>query len=75
LETSYANEPYENRSPVPIQLKTGWNRILLKLPVGAFQTADYRLVKWLFTCVFVRPAGVNFVEANDLIVSPDRRKD
>jgi hypothetical protein len=74
LETIYTNEPYENRPPMLVQLQKGWNKLLLKLPVGAFQTSDYRLVKWMFTCVFVRSDGMNVTEASDLILSPDRRK-
>ncbi|WP_040761470.1 family 20 glycosylhydrolase [Spirosoma panaciterrae] len=72
LETPYTNEPYENRPPVVVPLRKGWNKVLLKLPVGAFQTADYRLVKWMFTCVFVRPAGMNYEIAEELIFLPDR---
>jgi hypothetical protein len=74
LETPYTNEPYENRSPVTVALRKGWNKVLLKLPVGAFQTNDYRLVKWLFTCVFVRQAGINYEVVGDLVFSPDRKR-
>ena len=73
-EVVYTNEPYENRPPLPIYLKEGWNKVLIKLPIGAFQTADYRLVKWLFTFVFVRPSGPNYETADELIFSPDKRR-
>ena len=73
-EVIYTNEPYENRLPLPIPLKKGWNKVLIKLPVGAFQTADYRLVKWLFTFVFVRPNGPNYETADELIFSPNQQK-
>jgi len=74
LEALYTNEPYQNRPPLPIQLKKGWNRVLIKVPVGAFQTTDYQLVKWLFTFVFVRPGGPNYEAADGLVVSPDKRR-
>ncbi len=73
-EAVYTNEPYENRPPLPISLKKGWNKVLIKLPVGAFQTTDYRLVKWLFTFVPVRPNGLNYEAADGLIFSPDKRR-
>ncbi|GAB3501896.1 family 20 glycosylhydrolase [Spirosoma knui] len=49
LETPYTNEPYENRPPTVVLLRKGWNKVLIKLPIGAFQTSEYRLAKWLFT--------------------------
>lgn len=73
-ETVYTDEPYENRPPLPITLKKGWNKVLIKLPVGTYQTADYRLVKWQFTFVFVRTDGLNYTTADELIFSPDKRQ-
>ena len=73
-EVVYTNEPYENRPPLPIQLKEGWNKVLIKVPVGSFHTADYRLVKWLFTFVLVRPNGLNDEAADGLVFSPDKRR-
>nr|WP_293833363.1 beta-N-acetylhexosaminidase [uncultured Arsenicibacter sp.] len=74
MEQPYRDEPYELRPPVSITLHKGWNKLLVKLPVGAFSTKDYRLVKWLFTCVFVRqdPASGHWVTAGELIFSPDK---
>lgn len=72
LEQPYQNEPYEAREPITVSLKPGWNRVLLKLPVGSFSTPEYRLVKWLFTAVFVRREGAHWETADDLIFSPDR---
>lgn len=72
-EEPYRDEPYELRPPVPIQLKKGWNKVLLKLPVGAFSTPHIRLVKWLFTCTFVQRNGTHYAEVPNLIFSPDRQ--
>ncbi|OIN56074.1 beta-N-acetylhexosaminidase [Arsenicibacter rosenii] len=73
-EQPYRNEPYELRPPVKIALNKGWNKLLVKLPVGAFSTKDYRLVKWLFTCVFIRkdPETNHWETAGELIFSPDK---
>ncbi|WP_245859562.1 hypothetical protein [Spirosoma aerolatum] len=48
LETPYTNEPYENRPPLVVALRKGWNKVLLKLPAGAFQTAD---IVWSNGCL------------------------
>ena len=56
-ETPLGNENWTARPPVPVRLRRGWNRLLLKLPVGRFQTPEVRLVKWMFTAVFVTPDG------------------
>ncbi len=64
------NENFEVREPLPIQLKKGWNKVLLKLPVGEFTTHEVRLVKWMFTAVFVTPDGQNSVD--NLVYSPDK---
>ena len=73
-EVIYTNEPYENRPPLPVPLKKGWNKVLVKVPVGSFQTADSRLVKWMFTFVPVQPNGLNDEAAKGLIFSPDKRR-
>ena len=41
---------------------------MLKLPIGKFQTPQVRLVKWMFTAVFVTPDGTEALE--NLIYSP-----
>lgn len=41
---------------------------MLKLPIGKFQTPQVRLVKWMFTAVFVTPDGTESLE--NLIYSP-----
>ncbi len=69
-EIPLKNENFEVRDPLPIRLKTGWNKIVLKLPVGEFNTEEVRLVKWMFTAVLVAPDGSKAVD--NLIYSPDK---
>ncbi len=71
-EIPLGNENFEARDPIPVTLQKGWNKVLLKLPVGAFSTPEVRLVKWMFTFVFVTPDGKEAV--SDLIYSPDKKK-
>jgi hypothetical protein len=69
-EITLKNENFSAR-PLPlVTLKQGWNKVLLKLPVGAFSISQVRLVKWMFTCVFVTPDGKSEVE--NLIYSPEK---
>lgn len=56
-EISLANENCASRPPLQVSLHKGWNKLMLKLPVGKFQTPQVRLVKWMFTAVFVTPDG------------------
>lgn len=54
LETPLIDEGYEYRPPTRILLKKGWNKILIKLPVGSFKGKDWsNPVKWMFTSVIV----------------------
>lgn len=69
-EVPLGNENCVGRPPLPVQLQKGWNKVLLKLPVGDFRSPDVRLVKWMFTAVFVTPDGERAVEG--LIYSPDK---
>lgn len=71
-EIPLGNENFESRPPLPVTLNKGWNQVLIKLPVGAFTTPEVRLVKWMFTCVFVTPDGENAVEG--LIYSPLKKR-
>lgn len=52
-ETPFGNENCAGREALAVQLREGWNWILVKLPVGAFTTPEVRLVKWMFTCAIV----------------------
>ena len=49
-ETPFGNENCNGRYPMTVQLREGWNWMLIKLPVGSFTTPEVRLVKWMFTC-------------------------
>lgn len=69
-EVPLGNENCVGRPPLPVQLQKGWNKVLLKLPVGGFRSPDVRLVKWMFTAVFVTPDGERAVEG--LVYSPDK---
>lgn len=69
-EVPLGNENCVGRPPLPMRLQKGWNKVLLKLPVGGFRSPDVRLVKWMFTAVFVTPDGERAVEG--LVYSPDK---
>ena len=44
----------------------------MKYLIGKFKMAETRLVKWMFTAVFVTPDGERAAEG--LIYSPDKQK-
>lgn len=69
-ETPLGNENCVARPPLPVKLHKGWNKALLKLPVGKFSLPEVRLVKWMFTAVFVTPDGAKAVDG--LVYSPDK---
>lgn len=71
-ETALGNENCAVREPVPVTLHQGWNKVFLKLPVGKFAIPEVRLVKWMFTAVFVTADGSRAVEG--LIYSPEKLK-
>ena len=54
-ELPLRNENCVSRPPVDIRLNKGWNKLVLKLPVGKFQTKETRLVKWMFSATVVMP--------------------
>ena len=56
-EISLGNENMVTSDPILINLNKGWNKVMIKLPVGEFQTPEIRLVKWMFTFVFTTPDG------------------
>ena len=52
LELPLSDEGYSFREPSMIQLKAGWNDILIKLPVGDFKGKDWQNpTKWMFTFI------------------------
>ena len=52
-EITLKNENYMSRPAIDITLKKGWNKLMLKLPVGKFSSKKTRLVKWMFTAALV----------------------
>lgn len=70
-EVTLGNENCVSRPPIAVILNKGWNKVLLKLPVGKFTTDEIRLVKWHFTAVFTTLDGEKAIE--DLIYSPDKK--
>ena len=71
-EVPLGNENCVGRVPLAVHLNKGWNKVFLKLPIGKFKMAETRLVKWMFTAVFVTPDGERVAEG--LIYSPDKQK-
>ena len=71
-EISLGNENFAARPVIPVKLDKGWNSVLIKLPVGQFNTPETRLVKWMFTFVFTTPDGRK--AAPGLIYSPEKIK-
>ena len=70
-ETPLGNENCVARPPIKVKLNKGWNKVFWKLPIGAFRSNEVRLVKWMFTTVFVTLDGQKAVEG--LIYSPDKK--
>lgn len=48
-ELPLRNENCVSRPPLEISLQKGWNKLVLKLPVGRFSCKETRLVKWMFS--------------------------
>lgn len=68
-EIPLGNENFSVRPPVQLQLKQGWNKVLMKLPVGAFSISQVRLQKWMFTFVLVTPDGRQALD--NVVYSPE----
>ena len=65
------NENFTARTPIPVKLNAGWNKVFIKLP---YISADgVRLNKWMFTFVLTDLEGKNAIEG--LIYSPSKSKD
>lgn len=71
-EIPLGNENMVARPPVEVTLNKGWNRVLVKLPIGKFSVPEVRLTKWMFSALFVTPDGSE--RAKDLIYSPNKEK-
>lgn len=70
-EIALGNENFTTRLPIMAHLDKGWNKVFLKLPIGKFTTHEVRLVKWMFTAVFVSPDDEKAIEG--LVYSPDKQ--
>lgn len=70
-EIALGNENCVARPPLKVSLNKGWNKVLLKLPVRKFKMEEVRLVKWMFTTVFVTLDGEDAVKG--LVYSPERK--
>jgi hexosaminidase len=58
METPLIDEGYEYRSPSKVYLKSGWNTIMVKVPVTSFKAKDWgNPVKWMFTVLPVDDAN------------------
>ena len=69
-EIPLGNENFTARNPQKVTLQKGWNKVFIKLPVGKFRIPEVRLVKWMFTAVFVTLDGEQAVDG--LIYSPEK---
>jgi len=68
LERPLTDEGYEYRSPTKVPLRKGWNTLRVKLPVGSFQSPKNQSpVKWMFTALFVKASGDNFIADDQLL--------
>ncbi len=56
-ELPLGNENASWRRPQPVELRAGWNKLMLKLPIGQFSTPETRLAKWMFTASFTTLDG------------------
>jgi hypothetical protein len=64
-EDPLIDEGYAYRPPTPVMLRAGWNRILVKAPVGKDS------VKWMFTAAVVDWDGERVSELEDAIYAID----
>ena len=69
-EVDLQNENFPARQPVSVQLKEGWNKVLLKLPYVSAN--GVRLNKWMFTFVLTTPDGKKALE--EIVYSPTQTK-
>ena len=69
-EVDLLDENFTARKPIAVTLNAGWNKVFIKLP---YKAANYRLPKWMFTCVFTDLEGKDAVEG--LIYSPNQCMD
>ncbi|MGL5317177.1 MAG: beta-N-acetylhexosaminidase [Bacteroidales bacterium] len=61
-ETPLGNENMVGRAPLQVQLNKGWNKVLVKLPIGKFSSPQVRLTKWMFSAAFVTLDGTDRIQ-------------
>ena len=71
-EIALGNENMVSRNPIPITLNKGWNKLMLKLPVGRFEQNEIRLVKWMFSAILVTLDGKDAIDS--VIYSPTKNR-
>lgn len=71
-EITLKNENFVARPPLSVTLNEGWNKVLLKLPIGKFASHEIRLQKWMFTFVFVTPDGKEAMPG--LVYDPNKKE-
>lgn len=64
-EIPFMDEDYFFRTPTKIQLKKGWNEVLLKIPHGGSSW------KWMYTFIPVSIENGNVTEVSDLVFKPE----
>ena len=64
-EIPFVDEDYFFRTPTKINLKKGWNTVLLKIP------QDGNSWKWMFTCIPIQSSKNGVSEVDDLIFKTD----
>lgn len=72
LEAPLVDEGFYYRPPLTIQVKKGWNKVLVKLPMLSFDPLlDWQVPpKWMFTFIPVnKEEGINYV-ASDVKFKP-----
>lgn len=72
LEAPLIDEGFYYRAPIMLNVKKGWNKVLVKLPMASFDPLlDWQVPpKWMFTFIPVhREEGTNY-SANDINFEP-----
>lgn len=70
-EVDLRNENFTARAPQQVELRQGWNKVLIKLPYIQLNKDIVRLNKWLFTFVLTDPSGKEALD--DIVYSPSKR--
>ena len=59
-EDELGNVNFTARRPIPVILRSGWNKVVVKLPY--VNASPLRGNKWQYTCFFTDLDGINAVE-------------